>query len=374
MIFFAVFFTLYGLLHLYFFLKAARVFMLKPLQRLLLLLWLAIMTLAPLFIRLMERAGLEANARILSYVGYIWMGFVFLFFSAGIMIDLFCLGKKLISKQAHGKGCSAACGFYIPAAIACIVCIYGYLDALNIRTERIEIVSDKIPASVGVIKVAQISDLHLGLIVGEQRLRKVIEVLKAEKPDIIVSTGDLVDGQMDSMNTLTGILKTVQPRYDKFAVTGNHEYYAGIQQAVAFTEASGFRMLKSEAVDVGGLISIAGVEDPVSGISRDELINAEKNMLSSLPAERFKILLKHRPLVNKSSDGLFDLQLSGHSHKGQIFPFTCLTWLYYPVDSGFVKTGRSALYISRGTGTWGPPIRFLAPPEITVFEISGRSE
>ncbi|MBN2653692.1 MAG: metallophosphoesterase [Nitrospirae bacterium] len=369
MIFFAVFFTLYGLLHLYFFLKAASVFMLRPLQRLLLLLWLAIMTLAPLFIRLMERAGLEATAGILSYAGYIWMGFVFLFFSAAIVIDLFCYIKRLITKNRQSRVCSAAYGFYVPAAIACFVCVYGYFDALNIRTERVEIFSDKIPVSAGVIKVAQISDVHLGLIVREQRLRRIVDALSGAKPDIIVSTGDLVDGQMDSMNHLSDLLKSLSPRHGKFGVTGNHEYYAGIDQAVAFTEASGFRMLRSEAVDVGGFVSIAGVEDPVSGISKDELINAEKKLLLSLPADRFKILLKHRPLVSESSEGLFDLQLSGHSHKGQIFPFTCLTWLYYPVDSGFVKTGMSSLYISRGTGTWGPPIRFMSAPEVTVFEL-----
>lgn len=374
MIFFAVFFSLYGLLHLYFYIKVTRAFSCNPLFKGLLGLWLAFMTAAPIFIRLLEKGGYELPARAFSYAGYFWMGFIFLFLSAGLLVDLFCIIKKFIMRSAEGKGCRAAFNFYMPAAIACIVSIYGYFDALNIRTERIEITSDKIPASAGVIKVAQISDLHLGLIVGEQRLRKAVDALNVENPDLIVSSGDLVDGQMDSMNHLSDVLKSLNPRYGKVGVTGNHEYYAGIKQAVAFTEASGFRMLRAQALDVGGFISIAGVEDPVSGISKDELINAEKKLLLSLPADRFKILLKHRPLVNKSSEGLFDLQLSGHSHKGQIFPFTCLTWLYYPVDSGFVKTGRSALYISRGTGTWGPPIRFLASPEITVFEISGRSE
>ncbi|MDX9715610.1 MAG: metallophosphoesterase [Dissulfurispiraceae bacterium] len=374
MFFFAVFFTLYGLLHLYFYIKAARAFKCNPLFKGLLALWLAVMTAAPIFIRLLEKGGYELPARVLSYAGYIWMGFIFLFVSAGLLVDLFCLVKKFITHSAEGKRCRAAYNFFIPAAIACIVSIYGYFDALDIRIERIEIASDKIPASAGVFKVAQISDVHLGLIVREQRLSKIITILEAENPDIIVSTGDLVDGQMYSMNHLSHMLKSLKPVYGKFAVTGNHEYYAGIKQAVAFTEDSGFKMLRNQSSDISSFLSVAGVEDPVSGIARDALINSEKELLHSLPSERFRILLKHRPLVNESSDGLFDLQLSGHTHNGQMFPFTCLTKLYYAKDSGLVKTKNYTLYINRGAGTWGPPIRFLAPPEITVFEISGRSE
>ncbi|MCE5313090.1 MAG: metallophosphoesterase [Nitrospiraceae bacterium] len=369
MIFFAVFFALYGFLHLYFYVKAVRAFRFTSMFRGLLALWLAAMTAAPVFIRLLEKAGYELPAQALSYAGYIWMGFIFLFVSAGILVDAFCLIKRLASGRAAGQGCRAVTNFWIPAAAACLICVYGYFDALNIRTERVEVYSEKIPVAAGRITVAQISDVHLGLIVREQRLKKIIKVLKAENPDIIVSTGDLVDGQMDSMNTLTGILKTVQPRYGKFAVTGNHEYYAGIGQAVAFTEAAGFRMLRGEAADISTFLTIAGVEDPVSGINKMAQRDSEKFLLSSISAEKFRILLKHRPLVNDSSEGLFDLQLSGHVHKGQIFPFSLFTWLYYPADAGFVRMQKSALYISRGTGTWGPPIRFLAPPEITIFEL-----
>ncbi len=93
-------------------------------------------------------------------------------------------------------------------------------------------------------------------------------------------------------------------------------------------------------------------------------------MLSGLPREKFTLLLKHRPLLDKEALGLFDFQLSGHVHKGQIFPFSIATWLYYPIDSGIRKLpGNAYLYVSRGSGTWGPPIRFLAPPEVTVIDL-----
>jgi predicted MPP superfamily phosphohydrolase len=127
-------------------------------------------------------------------------------------------------------------------------------------------------------------------------------------------------------------------------------------------------------VNIGNIITIAGVDDPAArqlklGPTANErdLLKAETH--NQAPA-RFRLLLKHRPLVDKAVLGLFDLQLSGHVHKGQIFPFSILTWLYYPVQAGLADVGGgSTLYVSRGTGTWGPPIRVLSPPEVTVFDI-----
>jgi predicted MPP superfamily phosphohydrolase len=102
---------------------------------------------------------------------------------------------------------------------------------------------------------------------------------------------------------------------------------------------------------------------------------SETELLSKLPREKFTILLKHRPLVDREALGLFDLQLSGHTHKGQIFPFNLVTMLYYPTHAGFLRLeGDASLYISRGSGTWGPPIRFLSPPEVTIIDLLSGAE
>jgi hypothetical protein len=189
-------------------------------------------------------------------------------------------------------------------------------------------------------------------------------------PDILVSTGDLVDGQIDNLFKLAEILKEVNPRYGKYAITGNHEFYAGLGNALNFTEKAGFKVLRGERLTLAGLINIAGVDDPQGkayGIYRGM---PEKELLSGLPREKFTLLLKHRPLVDRSALGLFDLQLSGHVHKGQIFPFSIITGLYYPIQAGFADLlNGSRLYVSRGLGTWGPPIRFLSPPEVTVIDL-----
>ena len=194
--------------------------------------------------------------------------------------------------------------------------------------------------------------------------------MKEEDPDILVSTGDLVDGQVCRLNGLEDLLKEIKPRYGKFAVTGNHEFFAGFENAKCFTENAGFTLLRGEGITVQGILNIAGVDDPSGkryGLAKDI---SEKILLSGLPQDKFTLFLKHRPLVDKDVKGLFDLQLSGHIHKGQIFPFSIITWLYYPVNSGRMNLTDSAfMYVSRGAGTWGPPIRFLSPPEVAVIEL-----
>ena len=265
---------------------------------------------------------------------------------------------------------SANFSFFIPLLLSIIISVYGYFEAKDVRTEKIIINTSKIPEDVGRLRIVQISDIHLGLIVREDRLRSILSEVKKADPDILVSTGDLVDGQIDNLEKLAEPFQKINPRYGKFAITGNHEFYAGLDQALSFAEKSGFRILRGEAVTVAGLVTLAGVDDPqvktyglFKGLS-------EKELLSELPHERFTVLLKHRPLVDRNVLGLFDLQLSGHVHKGQIFPFSIITGLYYSTQAGFANlAGNSKLYVSRGSGTWGPPIRFLSPPEVTVIEL-----
>jgi hypothetical protein len=211
------------------------------------------------------------------------------------------------------------------------------------------------------------------MIVREERLRRILQKVKVENPDIFISTGDLVDAQINHLDGLTQLLQEIQPRLGKFAITGNHEYYAGLRQALDFTRRSGFQLLRGKGITIGGVLNLAGVNDP-AGLSYGEENVSERDLLKGLPRDRFTILLKHRPEIDKESLGLFDLQISGHTHKGQIFPFVLLSRLFFPYNSGFFQLSNQAiLYVSRGSGTWGPPIRFLAPPEVTIFELhSGR--
>jgi len=301
-----------------------------------------------------------------------------LFFSASLVIDIYhifiYLSSLVLQKDFILLTPSVRFSFFVPFLLSVVISVYGYFEAKNIRTETLIVRSPKIPVEIGRLKVVQISDVHLGLIVGEERLKRILNEVKKANPDIMVSTGDLVDGQIDNLLRLAEMLKEVNPRYGKFAITGNHEFYAGLDDALNFTEKAGFKILRGERLTLAGLINIAGVDDPQGKAYGNSKDVPENELLSGLPAEKFTLLLKHRPLVDKSAAGLFDLQLSGHVHKGQIFPFSLITGLYYPTQAGFAYLSNgSRLYVSRGSGTWGPPIRFLSPPEVTIIELVHKS-
>ncbi len=371
-LFLIIFFILYGSMHLYAFLKAKAAFAFGIYTGIYVALVMIIMGFAPIIVRLSEKAGFEFFAHLMSYIGYTWMGILFLFVSASLIVDLYRFilyaSGIIMKKDFSALIVSNKHAFFIPLTISVMLAIYGYFEAKDIRTEKVIIKTTKIPKEVGKLRIAQISDVHLGLIVREEGLERIIKEVKMANPDMLVSTGDLVDGQIDNLLRLAEILKEVNPRYGKFAITGNHEFYAGLDQALNFTEKAGFKVLRGESV--AGMINIAGVDDPQGkayGIFRDV---PENELLSGLPGEKFTLLLKHRPLVDKSTPGLFDLQLSGHVHKGQIFPFSIITGLYYQIQAGFADLSNgSRLYVSRGSGTWGPPIRFLSQPEVAIIDL-----
>lgn len=373
-LFLLVFFCVYGGTQVYFFIKAKLAFGFGLTAGACLGLFLVAMVLAPVVVRIAERDGLEITARIVAYVGYLWMGFLLLFFSASLFIDFYnlvILGVSQVSQFERSLfHVSVKNAFITACSVGSIASLYGYFEALDIRTEHLVIESEKIPEVPGKLTIVQISDVHLGLIVREERLRRILNEVRKARPDILVSTGDLVDGEINRLPGLAALLGEIRPRYGKFAVTGNHEVYAGLDKAIDFTEKAGFRVLRNEAVMVDDSLAIAGVDDPALLLRNPTLPINERGILSTIPHDRFVLLLKHRPVVPKEDLGTFDLQLSGHVHKGQIFPFNLVTHLFYPVKMGYSRyPSGSSLYVSRGTGTWGPPIRFLAPPEVTIIEL-----
>jgi predicted MPP superfamily phosphohydrolase len=373
-IFFIVFFGLYGLLHLYGFTKLKRALEPGPWPLGGLTLFMIMMVLAPLLIRLLEGNDWPTPARFLAHIGYVWMGLLFLFVSCALVLDayriLILIIQGAVRVDLSHLVPSPRLSFFAPLILALTVGIFGFFQALNIRTERIAIQTAKIPRDIGRVRIVQISDVHLGLIVRQGRLAKILECVDAAHPDLLVSTGDLVDGQLNELAGLAEQIRQVKTPLGKYAVTGNHEFYAGIGTALKFTRDAGFTVLRGRGLTVPGVLNLAGVDDSAGNRFGTGHMISEKALLTDLPRSFFTVLLKHRPLPDEASIGHFDLQLSGHTHKGQIFPFTVLIDLMYPKSAGLMQFGAgSRLYVSRGSGTWGPPIRFLSTPEVTVIDL-----
>ena len=377
--FYIVFFGLYSCFHLFVFLKLRKALNPGLVATIAIIAFMALMIAAPALVRILERQQLDATARLLAYIGYLWMGLLFLLVTWSLAIDAFRLAvwaaAKLSGSELTALRLSARQAFTLAAIVSGAIVAYGFVDALHIRSEHITIDTDKLPAGTERFRIVQISDVHLGLIVGKKRLARILEAVQAAQPDLLVSTGDLVDGQPNELAELAQLLRRVPAAYGKYAVTGNHEFYAGIDHSLRFTADAGFTVLRGETADVAGILNIAGVDDPAGNYRGLSRMVSEKLLFSELRNGRFTLLLKHRPWTDKESTEWFDLQLSGHTHMGQIFPFSLIVERVYPHMAGLIQIGHNRhLYVSRGTGTWGPPVRFLASPEVTVIDLVGTAD
>ena len=362
--------AIYGGAHAYLLARLVNGFRLGAPYPGLLVLLSAFMVLAPILVRVLERYGYEFPAKSVAYLGYLWMGFFFLFLSATVALDLVRGASHLLGWLSRRDLQLGEERLLLSAiGIALAASLYGLFEARSIKVSRISLQSGKIPSSAGRVRIVQISDVHLGLMVGKPRLQRILDLVSALQPDLLVSTGDLVDGQMDGLRGLEAGFAALKPPLGKFAVLGNHEVFAGVAASAAFCASCGFRLLREEALPVSGFLTLAGVDDPAAHRGRGAGAG-DRALLAPLPPERYTVFLKHRPKVEPDALGLFDLQLSGHVHKGQIFPFNLITHLAYPVKMGLSPLGAgSFLYVSRGSGTWGPPLRVLAPPEVTVIDL-----
>lgn len=365
--FLSVALLIYGSMHLY---ALGKVWMTFPHSLALgLALTLAgfVLTFSPLLVWFLERQSWHRATVATAWVSYTWMGYLFLFLCIGLLFDL---GHALATLLNFNWPLNEAMALRIVGLLAFAMLGYGFIEARQIRIEEVNITTSKLAS--GRVTIAQITDLHLGIMLGDGFLDRIIAKLREIKPDIVVATGDIVDGQGDNLAAFARHFKSCTPPLGAYAVTGNHETYAGLENSLRFLRNAGFTVLRGESVKAGGIV-VVGVDDPSAAPSGQQARLPTSEALASVTADDFIVLLKHQPVID--SDTPFDLQLSGHIHGGQIFPFVYLTRLAYGVPTGLTELadGRR-LYVSRGAGTWGPPIRLFAPPEITLITIASANK
>ncbi|MDI9370791.1 MAG: metallophosphoesterase [Synergistaceae bacterium] len=336
-------------------------------------------------------ADLEAiprARRVLSYVVYMGIAFFFLMFTAFLALDLVRLAVFVLDLILSTRFAvilpSPRTRAVLATLFALAACSYGWMEALSVRPVYVTIGTDKLVRGVDRLRIAHITDVHLGCIVQEERLERILRVVRDAAPDMLVCTGDLVDGNMERREAEISLFREMDLPFGMLAVTGNHEYHAGVDQAVDFMRRAGMRVLRNEAVLAGGIV-VAGVDDS-SAVRYGERPEPEASVLRPLPSNRFVLLLKHQPVVDRDSQGLFDLQLSGHTHRGQIWPFYWATRAAYDYRPGLRalsephggeahasgEAREGLVIVSNGAGTWGPPIRFLAPPEVVIVDLVRR--
>jgi len=374
--FIAIFLSVYGTVNLYLFVRILEAGPFSKKQKWLIGILIALMTFGPLITRGADHLLPPSIGAMIAYLCFVWMGFVFYFFFLHIAVDLIrfivliilliCRRKWQRTPKLYHRIALTVIGI-----ICCGTVIYGLFEATRLTVEQVHLTSGKIPVSAGSIRIIQVSDLHIGVLINQDKIAEVASRIKELEPDILISTGDLLDSDPDNYDAIAATLRNIETRFGKFAVTGNHEYYAGLDISLDFTAACGFKMLRGDSVSIPGTgLTIAGVDDMNRMIAENGASADERIILATIPPEQFVVLLKHKPVVTEETTGSFDLMLSGHTHQGQFYPFNYLVEQVFPYLNGLYELGNgSKLYVNRGTGTWGPPLRVLAPPEITVIEL-----
>lgn len=297
-------------------------------------------------------------------IGGVWMLFVVIAFvvlaASDAFIALLHLHVPLTLRLAAAFAVSAA------------TVLFGVREANNIRTTSVSVATEKLPSGTDRLRIVQLTDLHLGPWVGLPLLRQIVDKTLAADADIVVVTGDLADGKLDGREEELELLRRIKPRYGMFAVTGNHDYYDDIDAAERFMESAGMKVLRSEGVEAGGILVVGAddkdhMEKKAWGLTSSELLvlSFEREQ-----KDKFLLLLRHRPIVETGTEGHFDLQLSGHTHGGQLFPYLNSRHIIAGHDRGLKKLKSGGyLYVSNGAGFVGPPVRLLAPPEIVVIDL-----
>ncbi|GAA2364839.1 metallophosphoesterase [Streptomyces cuspidosporus] len=255
------------------------------------------------------------------------------------------------------------------AAVAAGTVGYGtYTVMRGPRLKRVTVPLAKLPRRAHGFRIAVVSDIHLGPILGRAHTRRVVETINRTSPDLIAVVGDLVDGSVEDLGPAAEPLRALRARHGSYFVTGNHEYYSGAREWVDHVRELGLRPLENERAELGGF-DLAGVND-VAGEDEGHGPDFEAALGDRDPA-RACVLLAHQPVViHDAVDHGVDLQLSGHTHGGQMWPGNYVAELANPTAAGLDSYGDTQLYVTRGAGAWGPPVRVGAPPDVTVVELA----
>jgi len=313
---------------------------------------------------------------------FVWLGVMFLLFTAVLVTDagrgLVAIARRITTEgvvDAQRRTFIARVAATSIAAVVSGLSIIAVRSALRpVEVRRVRVRLARLPRAHHGLTIAQITDLHVGPTIGRDVVEDIVERTNALAPDIVAITGDLVDGSVSVLRDAVAPLAKLRARHGVFFVTGNHEYFSGADAWLSELQRLGIRVLSNERVSIGendSSFDLGGIDDrsahrygglaPAAAVSR---------ALEGRDPKRELVLLAHQPL------SLFDaapfgvgLQISGHTHGGQIWPFGYLVRLQQKFFPGLHRHGDAQIYVSRGTGYWGPPMRLAQPAEITQLTL-----
>ena len=322
--------------------------------------WATVLLVAwlPLLALVLGRRPRLPGKRVLEWAGYVAMGL-------SSMLIVFFLISDILRLPAWGFGVERVGLTILLGAV--LFTVIGVIQARRPRVVRVSVPIADLPADLAGLKIVQLSDLHVGSTIRRSFVDRVVDRTNDLAPDLVAVTGDVADGFVPELRDHVAPLGRLRAPLGTFFVTGNHEYYWDPRGWMRELERLGIDVLSNEhrLIERGrGRLLLAGVTD-LSAASNPHAA------VAGAPDSDVRILLAHQPRsAFAAQDAGFDLQLSGHTHGGQYFPFNVLVRLFQPFVAGLHRLEAMWLYVSRGTGYWGPPLRFGAPSEITLIELT----
>jgi predicted MPP superfamily phosphohydrolase len=313
----------------------------------------------------------SASLRPALWVAFVWMGVGFLFVAFLGIADAGRLIATVVQRLRSSLPADPAKRLFLARTLAASVGgLVAGLSALGLKSalgavqvKELEIRLRGLPRELAGFRLVQISDVHVGPLLRKDWVAQVVDRIRTLSPDLVAITGDLVDGSVAELREHVAPLARIQAKHGVFFTTGNHEYYSGVEDWYAHLPTLGVRPLRNERVEVAPGLDLAGIEDPTGAPNLSRALQGRD-------PSRALVLLAHQPrqFIEAARHGV-GLTLSGHTHGGQIWPFSWLVALAQPYLAGLHVRGESQLYVSRGTGFWGPPMRVFAPAEITLLRL-----
>jgi len=376
-IFFGVVFSVLTLIHFYIVRKGLSALPAVPEIRWAFGVVIAFVALSFIAGRMLERISISWFSSLLVWVGSFWFGaMVYL-----LLILLAWDGLHLVLSLVPGGAVKmldlvSLPRWALPAGLAGIVAmlmILGYVNAMHPHVKELTIRIPKAGSGVSSLKVVMASDIHLGTIISHSRLKRIVDAVNSLEPDVILLPGDILDEDLGPVvrHNLGELLKTLRAKYGVYGATGNHEYIGGVEAACRYLQEHGIRMLRDSAITLPMGVTVVGREDrsigQFSGKSRKSLAEIMKTVDPASPV----ILMDHQPAgLGEAAQAGIDLQISGHTHHGQLWPFNYIAQAVYECSWGYYQKGNTQYYVSCGVGTWGPPMRTGHRPEIVLMTLS----
>ncbi len=381
LIFFGIVFSVYGLINFYILRRGLQ--SLPESYKPIFLYGLIFAAISFIAGRILENYWISIVSESLIWIGAFWIAIMFYLFLSLIVIDLLRLINYAIPFFPYfitrdiekAKRMTALIVFILVT----IIVAGGYINTKMIVTQKYNMTVRKNAGHLKKLNIVMASDLHLGTILGKSFLNNLVERINKLNPDIVLFAGDLIDEDLAPVikNNIGEEFKRIKSKYGVYAITGNHEYIGGAEAACKYLTEHNITELRDTIIKIDNAFYIAGREDRAKrqfgGSQRKNLTDLLKGIDNSLPI----ILMDHQPFgLNEAFENKIDLQLSGHTHNGQLWPVNYIVEKIYELSWGYKINGRTHYYVSCGVGGWGPPIRTGSQPEIVnlIVRFSSQKE